>query len=428
MSIAGLKQITSASLYRNSIFMMTDSAVSSAFGFIFWIIAARLYSADNVGAATAIISALYLLAAISLVGLNISIVRFLPETDKPQQLINSVITTVGAASLIFAIIFISGLPLWSPQLAFIVRDNILLPTVLAMAILFALSHIIDFVFVATRKTGFILLKNTIFSISKILLLVILVFFLHSLGILISWGIAILLSILISLFWFLPRSQPGYRPALNFKIHQFRSISSYSSGSYVASLLSLSPGLVLPLIVVNVLGTEANAYYYIACTVSNLLALFSLAISKSFFAEGSQPGANFKECLNKSIKFTLIITVPAVILMIILSKWILLAFGPDYSANALTLLVLLSVASLPRGLHFIYVSFLRIQNRIKELVVIHSIAAAATIGLSIWAIRDYGINGIGYVLLGTQSIVALIFIIRILLWSKQSCPANQESGL
>ena len=41
-------------LYRNSMYLMATSVVSAGFGFLFWILAAKLYPKEDVGIATAL--------------------------------------------------------------------------------------------------------------------------------------------------------------------------------------------------------------------------------------------------------------------------------------------------------------------------------------------------------------------------------------
>jgi hypothetical protein len=48
---------------------------------------ARFYTVAEVGAAAAVISAMNLLAALSLVGLGDAIIRFLPKAEKPRKLL-----------------------------------------------------------------------------------------------------------------------------------------------------------------------------------------------------------------------------------------------------------------------------------------------------------------------------------------------------
>ncbi|MFX0206840.1 MAG: oligosaccharide flippase family protein, partial [Candidatus Hodarchaeota archaeon] len=71
-------------LYKNSFLIMLTSISNAAFGLIFWIIAAKIYSKEDVGIATALISSLGLLVLLSRFGFDQSIIRFFPEGDKSK--------------------------------------------------------------------------------------------------------------------------------------------------------------------------------------------------------------------------------------------------------------------------------------------------------------------------------------------------------
>jgi len=57
-------------LYKNSIFLMLSSITGAGTGFVFWVIAARFYSAEDVGLASAVIAAMGLINLfwVSLIG------------------------------------------------------------------------------------------------------------------------------------------------------------------------------------------------------------------------------------------------------------------------------------------------------------------------------------------------------------------------
>lgn len=62
-------------LFKNSLFIMLTSVSSAGFGFIFWMLAAKLYSPQDVGIATVLISSMALLILLSRFGLDFSIDR-----------------------------------------------------------------------------------------------------------------------------------------------------------------------------------------------------------------------------------------------------------------------------------------------------------------------------------------------------------------
>jgi O-antigen/teichoic acid export membrane protein len=97
----------------------------------------------------------------------------------------------------------------------------------------------------------------------------------------------------------------------------------------------------------------------------------------------------------------------------------LAFGPAYSSNAFTLLLVLSLDNVIRGLYLIYIGLIRIQDKLKEMVLFQFISGIATVTLSYWSVGMYGIVGVGYVWLLVQAVLAVVIGIRLSFWFKQS---------
>lgn len=407
-----LRQIIATPLYRNALYLILNSAIDAFFGFFFWIAAARFYSESEVGTSSAVISAVNLLALLSMVGLNFSVIRFLSQAQRPRQLINSSFTLTGLLSLVAAGFFLAGLGWWSPALTFIRQNTIITLNFLAFAVLWVAATLTDSVFIAKRRAGFVLIFNTITGLLKVALVIALALVSYTFGIIASWTTGLVVALAISLFLLLPRVEAGYRPVPNLKAGQVKGFTRYSLRSYVAALLSRGPTMVLPILVLNVLGTESNAYFFIAWRIAELLFAIPWAISQSLFAEGSFSPRTIKENVTKSIKFTLILAVAATVLFIVSAKWLLLAFGQNYSDNALHLLWLLSLASVPLGISHVYIGVLRVQDRLREMVIIRGVVAIAVPVLSLLVMRANGIMGIGHVWLGLQSAVAIVSIVRL----------------
>jgi O-antigen/teichoic acid export membrane protein len=406
-----LKLVATTPLYKNAFYLMLNTAITSLLGFISWIIVARFYSEAEVGFSSAIISAISLLATISMVGLNVSLIRFLPYADKSGELISSCYTLSGLVSLAVAGIFIAGLSLWAPALAFVKQNAIFTSAFIIFVLLWTLSGLAGATFIARRRAELALYKDTIYSVLKIPLPVLLALFFRTFGIVASWGIAMAIAVIISLFLFLRRVENSYKPVPALKLRLIRDMWRYSAGNYLVDLLSIFPMLVLPLMVISLLGAEQNAYFYVAWMIAGLLSAISIATSQSLFAEGSHFEDKLKENVGKSLKFIFLLLIPAVIVLILVSKWLLLAFGQSYSLNALRLLQILSVSSLPAAINQTYIVVLRVKSRLKELMAICGFIALPVLLTSYFTMPSAGIIGIGYAWLGTQIAVAIYILAR-----------------
>jgi O-antigen/teichoic acid export membrane protein len=98
-------------------------------------------------------------------------------------------------------------------------------------------------------------------------------------------------------------------------------------------------------------------------------------------------------------------------LILVGKWLLLAFGQSYSLNALKLLWILSLSSLPLAINHIYSGILRVKSRLKELMAIWGFIALSVLLASYLVMPAAGIMGIGYAWLGAQTVVAIYVLAR-----------------
>lgn len=420
----GLKRFLAVPLYRNALYLIVNTVVVGLLSFLFWIVVARFYTEVDVGYSSAIISVATLLTTLSLFGFNVSIIRFLHKTEKPQELINSCLILCGVVSIVLAGIFLVSVDFWSPSLAFIKDNAIYSVTFIILTLILTLSGIVCSVFVARRRAGFVLCHNAISSLTKILLPLLLVLFFSSFGIIASWGVASGIALVVSLFVFVPKAQSQYKflPVLKFNL--IKDIWRYSGGNYLAYIFMVIPFLVLPVIVTNLLGAEQNAYFYIAWMIATLISAIPNGIALSLFAEGSHFEDKLRETTLKSLKFTFMLLIPSVILLILVGKWLLLTFGQSYSINALHLLWVLAVSSLPLSITLIYSSILQVTNRIKELMVIWCFVATVMVVVSYLVIPTMGIMGIGYVWLGVHCIVTIYVVAS----SRRSLVTRNVAGI
>jgi len=115
---------------------------------------------------------------------------------------------------------------------------------------------------------------------------------------------------------------------------------------------------------------------------------------------------------RSLRFILILLVPAIALLVLLGKWLLLLFGESYSSNALTLLWILGFSSLFTGMNSIYYTVLRVRGRIGELLVIHALIAITVLVTSSLIMPTLGIVGIGYAWIGAQGLTSIYVMLRV----------------
>lgn len=392
-------------LLNNSIFIMLTSFSSAGFGFIFWVLAAKLYSAEDMGVATAIISSMGLIIMLSKLGLDTSIIRFFPGNDKKKIFSTSVIIATFFA-LLLGMVFIVFVDLLAPELHLLKSpaNTTLYLLFLAVNSGTALSCIS---FLAVRKGSFQFLQSIVVG-SRILFLVPLVT-LGAVGIFCSVGVSFILA-LVTAYLLLARLElrPGLLVDWKFLDEAFH----YSAGNYLVGLLMAGPGLILPIMVLNMLGAEQAAYYYIAYAIATLLFKIPNAVSTSLFVEGSH-GKELKKAVARSLLLTYVLLIPASILLYMFSYQVLGLVSVEYATEGLTLLKMMIVAGLFLGVNYVYFAIKKVQKDVKGPILLSLVSAVLVVGTGCVLIPLFGLIGTGYAWLAGNGIGSLVVVIMAL---------------
>ena len=402
-----LKGLLSIPLYANAGYLVADTIIVSLLGFAFWALAARLYTPVQVGLASATIAAVLLLARLSGLGFGYGLIRFLPSAgERSSTLINSCFTIAGLTSLVAALVFVAGLNLWAPALLYI-RDPGPFVFFVLLTIAYTLFRLIDQVFIARRRAKFVLFKNAAAGMVKIVAVIAFVAFFSAFGIIASLGLAIFVALAVALLWFLPRAQQGYIPIPSVSKKAVSDITHFSLGNYIAELLWFAPLMLFPLMVVNILGAETNAYFYIPWVIAQMLFAIPMAISYSLFAEGSHNESLLRSNTLKSVKLCLLILVPVIAVLFALSGKLLLLFGNSYYENGATLLRILVFSTIPVGINYIYLSVLRVKKNTTGVILVSASIACIALGSGYILMTSMGLLGIGVGWVATQTLIAVI---------------------
>lgn len=403
-------------LYLNGYLLIAMRAVSTLFGFSFWALAARMMHADEVGLASGIISATILLSGLAQLGLGYGIVRHLPHSKNPNRLLNLSIVIASMMGLLLAFLFLVTLDYWSPALLPLqTRGNSLLFIVLVLS--WTLSVLLHWVFVATRRAIFSLTRQTSHMIFAVVFFLGLVYIIPDFRTaLIAHTLAALFSVVLS-FHALPKAQPGYGfsfRVVNRKILSRKTIknalrsrfANYSLMNYAAKQAQRAPNTLLPLIVINQLGTSEAAYFFVVWTIGTALPGLISAFGDSLFAEGSNDPAKASAYARRAVILTLLLTTALVLVVIVSGRFILLLYGPDYAEHGLWLLYFVTLAAIPSVLLSMFMSFLRIVDRMSAVLALISVWGTLGLLCTYIGIAWQGLLGAGVGWLLSQSLVLL----------------------
>jgi O-antigen/teichoic acid export membrane protein len=374
--------------------LWASAGLTAVSGLAFWGLVARLYSADDVGRGSAALSALSLLALFSHLGLGLGLIRFLPEAGPHgPRLANAVFTTSALAAVSLAAVFLLGLPLWASSLDFLLEQPLYPAAFIAFVVAATLTTVQMYAFTAIRRAKYFLVQVTFLFLGRLALPALLIGLFGAFGIVVAGGLAATVAAVVG-FALLARGLPGYRPGAAVDVASIFKLFPFSAANYVSDSLLLTPGLILPLIVVGLLGSEEGAYFYMAWFLGYLLTSASASLALSLFAEGSYDPRALRRLSRNAVLAGLAAATAGAAFFVLLGDKLLLVFGRDYATEGATLLRIVALAALPAAVVNVYLGALRVTRRVGELVIIAGVVGVTTVAVSSALLPAMGLAGAG----------------------------------
>ncbi len=397
-------------LFSNAGYLLGVDILASVVGFAFWGLAARLYRPADVGLASSVLSAIGLIASLARLGMGTGLVRFLPQSPAPRRMLNVTFTFIAITAAILGGLFLLGLPLWSPSLLNLRRNWLYAAGFLTGAVGSTLGSVVRMAFVAHRRADYALAHTAVVNLGRLLLLAALAGLGRGpIGLVGAVALAVIGAVSISLWGLLPKLATGYRvrPALDRPT--LTHLLPFSISSHAATLLIQTLPMILPLVALERRGAAASSYVYIAWMVGSLLTSPGIAVANSALAESAHAPRQSGAILLKAALLGLSLTLPAALLLLIAAPWLLLLFGPSYASEAAGLLRWLTAAAPVTVVVGVYFTHLRMRQRNGQLILLSTVIAALTLGVTGVGMERLGVasSGIGWLMGNSLVLLAAV---------------------
>lgn len=389
----GLHLFSTDSLFRNSVFLVASTAIMSVLGFGFWLFVAHLYTPEQVGAASALIAVATLLGNISLLGLDASIVRFLPSSKNKSRDINTAILAVGGVAILAALLYVFAGPALGIVVPLVDEDWERVAFIGLIAIV-GINSLTDAVFIANRRAELHTATYTVLSFVKLLLPLGMVQF-GAMGIFAAYAFAILSSLLLT--FYLMRRYTNYRVSVAPSWQLIVKTRRYTTHNYAGRLLSSVTAQLMPVFILAHLGADHVAYFSMAWTMANFLYIIPAAIAQSLLAEGATTPSDKKHHIRHAIRLISMIIVPIIAIAILAAPYLLHIFGVQYASGSTTVFQILAFATLFIAINEVSTTILNITHRSSGVVASQLCTLVVTFSAALVLI-PLGLVGMGIALL------------------------------
>ncbi len=376
--------------------LVGTTAVTSALGFVYWWLAARQFSPEAVGLASAAISAMTLLGTFGIVGLGTLLLGELPrQQGKEASLISAALILVGGVGGCLGIVFAAVAPHLSTDfraLGASIEDIALFALGVS---LISITVVLDQALIGLLRGGLQLWRNALFATVKLAALFVASLWLsHVTGLTIytTWTIGNAYSLVaLAGFAIAKRGWPGrnYLPQWGL----LRKLGPEALRHHALNLTLQAPALILPVLVTILLSATVNAWFYASWNLASIANVISVAFATTLYAASSaQPTA-----LAHKLRLTLVLSFMACVLangvLLLGTQQVLGLFGHSYSQQAAWSLRILALESFPFLIKNHYIVISRIRGRVAHTTLLTIATGFLELGGSAIGARFGGLNGL-----------------------------------
>jgi O-antigen/teichoic acid export membrane protein len=393
--------------------LVGTTVVTSVLGFAYWWAAARMAPIHQVGAATAVISAVTLLGTIGMFGFGTMLIA---EAGRCRDVIGPVIATSLLAVTVLATVLAAAC--WA-ALQFsggAVGVAMAPPWVAAGFItgvgLTAAGMVLDQALVGIRASSVQLYRNSYFSVVKLALFVMVAVTIGSrsqVTMVWAWVAGIAIS-MVPAAWHL--AARGCRLGQPVRLSALRGRGGMTFHHNTLNLSLTLPRLGLPLLVASLLGAHATAAFYAAWMICSFLYILPTHLSTALFAVAVGDIGALTPRLRAAMRVSLLLGGSVAVAIAALAGLAMGSFGPGYEI-ARTALVVMAIAYFPNVFKQCYVAVARVNNRLRKAGAVCGTGAVLELCLTGVAGRLDGLTGIALGFLAAVTLEAVYYVPAVL---------------
>jgi len=393
-------------VFANAASLFGSTMITSALGFGYWVIAARLFPIHSVGIASAAVSAMQLLATLGIFGLGTLMIGELADAQSPKGLVAAAALIASLASLVFGAIYVALGPTLSTELGSL-GDGIAGPVLFAAGVgVTGATLVLDQACIGVNRGGLQLARNCVFSLVKLLILPLGALFANGQTANVIYG-AWFVGNVVSLasFWIHAR-RTNFKPHLKPAFRSLATIRNTALAHHWLNVAAQAPRLLLPVLVAATLSPELNAAFYTAVLIVSFASIVPAHLATALFALPSGHMDRLARELRGTLRVSIAVSVLSAVAFALVARPCLTVFGPKY-VTATNAMVVLGLSTLPFTVKVHYAAVSRVRGSLTRCAWISTLGGLLELALSYLGAQRAGLTGVSAGLVLALSLEAAV---------------------
>lgn len=376
-------------LLQGSAVLVVGAAVQAVTGGVFWLLAARTESADDVGVATALFTSVLFVSYATGLGLTVAAARYAAGRDRDSHVVFAwgllAITASGTIGAVLYLVLIDA----TATAAVLDEGAIGWITFAALVVGSSYSLVVDVRWMTQRRWNLVLTRITATGLLRFPLLLavpeagtawwLFVFAMGPTSVSGLLGAATLPRITGGGHRLRPRPT-STRPAIR-----------YAAVNYASTLAYQAPSFALPVIVLVNVSADLNASFYVAWGITAIAFYVPMAIGQALLSEGGKDGTHFAPQVRLALVIATGLLVAATAGAWLVRDLVVAVYGDAY-AEAGRILPTLIAAGIPWAVTSVYLTEARVRHQHAATVAITLVLSVGVIVPALVLVPDEGLDG------------------------------------
>jgi O-antigen/teichoic acid export membrane protein len=414
---------------RIALSLFSTTVVTAGLGFVFWALAAHITTTEVVGRASAVISAMQLIATFATLGFNTLLIAELPRRDSAagKRLVVTALGIAGSLALAVAVgyAFVVGHAATTSEMFYVTPVGIgLFGVGTAMT---TVAVILDGALIGVQQSGRQVSRNVVFALGKLIALPVAALAIGlSPSIVFSvWLLGELMSLLaLGLRTKAPLEWVKIKPSL----HGFYPLWRTAASFHWINVASQAPRLAVPVMVAAQLGAEANAGLYAVLLLVGVLWIIPSHLATAMLTLDRANPEHLGRGLNTALRLSGALSVLAAVGAPVMARPVLALFGPGYE-HARYCLIALATCTFASAAKSIYIPVRIAQGALGTAARATIVGTGLELGAVELGLRLGAVTGVG-IALGIAMIVEASFfwptIHKARRWSAELALRSEQS--
>jgi len=294
-------------LVGNALSVMAGKTATMGFGFLFWVVAAREFPRGQVGLAAGVVAAMMLCTQFAIGGVGSALITCYPQyRRRPSRLLDTSVTVVVLTALAAAGVFLIAASFGLRHLGVVAANPVYAIAFTLMTVFGTVAILLDQLSIALGRGDQVLVRGVAFGAVTVVGIALVPLVAHgpgSLAIFAPWAFAGAVNVAIGLVQ-LRRMLPEYRYRARVERATAKDLMRHGLPNYALTLAERAPGLLLPIVVIEVLTPADNATWYAVWMMAWVVYTIPISAGLSLFAEGSNRPEGLRKATGEAIRIAL----------------------------------------------------------------------------------------------------------------------------